>query len=329
MYHKPALLQGWLFSAQELWQKLQKMVKKPVVSHSLKNKIIKKLSHMSCLGRLFIVLILMSATACSSLVSSAKKQFAEDLSQTIVNYDDPETVRQALPAYLVLVSSLIRSDEENVGLLISGSRLYGAYASVFVDEPERKIVLSEMAFEYAERAVCLTRQGACEARALSYSGYEQLLNQFTREQVNVLFAYGAAWAGWIQANRGDWNAVAELPRVKATIGRVLVLDETISNGDAHLYMGVMESFLPPNMGGKTELAKQHFERALALSGRTNLMAMVLYAEKYAKLVFDRELHDSLLNEVINADISGSKTALIDRIARARARKLLTEADDYF
>ena len=136
-------------------------------------------------------------------------------------------------------------------------------------------------------------------------------------------------AGLIQASSSDWNAVAELPRAKACIARVLQLDESINNGDAHVYMGVMQSLLPPNMGGKPELAKQHFDRAIELSKGSNLMAKVLYAEKYARLVFNRELHDKLLKEVVNYDISQSDNKLIDVIAQERAEKLLANADDYF
>jgi len=49
-----------------------------------------------------IGMILLSLTACGSLISSAKKEFAEDLSATILAHDEPETVKQA---YLILVSS--------------------------------------------------------------------------------------------------------------------------------------------------------------------------------------------------------------------------------
>ncbi|MDH5765472.1 MAG: TRAP transporter TatT component family protein, partial [Gammaproteobacteria bacterium] len=113
------------------------------------------------------------------------------------------------------------------------------------------------------------------------------------------------------------------------VARVLELDEAISNGDAHLYMAVMESLLPPAMGGKPEIAKKHFERALEISGRKNLMAFLMYAEKYARLLFDRELHDKLLNELLSVKKPESNTLLIDTIARAKARELLTDADDYF
>jgi hypothetical protein len=155
------------------------------------------------------------------------------------------------------------------------------------------------------------------------------LKQFNKQDVPVLFALGSAWAGWLQANSADWNAVAELPRIKAIIQRVLELDPLINNGDAYLYMAVMESFLPPAMGGKPELAKSNFEQAIKVSAGENLMAKVLYAEKYARLVFDRELHDRLLQEVSDARIEQNESTLINSIAQYRARILLAESDEYF
>lgn len=272
---------------------------------------------------------LFSLSACGSLISTAKKEFAEDLSATILSYDEPETIKQALPTYLVLVSSLIRSDQENVDLLVSGSRLYGAYASFFVKETARKIILASRSFKYAEQAVCLKVAKACNAKNMSYHEFELLLQDYKKEDAATLFAYGSAWLGLIQANRSDWNAIAELPKAKGIIARVLELDEAVSNGDAHLYMGVMESLLPAAMGGEPDVAKKHFERALEISERKNLMALLMYAEKYARLLFDRELHDRLLNELLAVDIRGSKTLLIDTIARVKAKELLVDADDYF
>ena len=110
---------------------------------------------------------------------------------------------------------------------------------------------------------------------------------------------------------------------------MLELDDTYSNGDAHLYMAMMYSFLPPAMGGKPELAKEQFERAIAISKQQNLMAMLLYAQKYARLVFDKELHDRLLRQVIDAKVEVDDMTLINTIAKSRARELLAESDDYF
>lgn len=262
-------------------------------------------------------------------MSSAKNDLAEDLSATIMAHDEPETIKQALPAYLVMVSSLIRSDDKNVELLISGSRLYTAYASAFVEETQRKIILSRRSLEYAEQAVCLKLPSACSAKSMSYHEFEKMLKASKKEDAEILFAYGAAWSGLIQANRADWNAIAELPKAKTIIERVLELDESINNGDAHIHMGMMESLLPAVMGGKPVIARGHFERALEISNRKNLMALLAYAEQYARLMFDRKLHDRLLNELLAIDIRQSYTMLFDTIARAKAKKLLANADNYF
>ena len=275
------------------------------------------------------IMLLLMLSGCGQMVSNAKKEFAQDISATILDYDDSETIRQAAPAYMVLVSSMIRSDPDNVDLLMSGASLYGAYASIFVENKDRQRVLSSRAFEYASHAVCVTRPAVCEMRKNSYHQFELALGQFNKQDADVLFSLGSAWSGLIQASSSDWNAVAELPRAKAVIARVLQLDETNHNGDAHIYMGVMQSLLPETMGGKPELAKAHFEKAIKISTGINLMARLMYAEKYARLVFDRELHDRLLNEILDADISKSANRLIDVVVQERARKLLANADDYF
>ena len=276
-----------------------------------------------------IIFSLLVLSGCGQLVSNAKQEFAEDLSATMLEQNDPETVKQAVPAYLILVSSMIKGDPDNVDLLISGSKLYGAYASVFVEDRGRQKRLSTISFDYAHHAFCVYKQAACNIRELSYYEFEQSLKQFNKEDVQVLFALGSAWAGWLQANSADWNAVAELPRIDAIIQRVLELDPTINNGDAYLYMAVMQSFLPPAMGGKPELAKTNFEQAIKVSNGSNLMAKLLYAEKYARLVFDRELHDKLLQEVIDSPIENDEMTLINSIAQHKAKRLLAQSEDYF
>ena len=268
-------------------------------------------------------------SGCSTLVSNARQDFADNLSATISESDDPETIEQALPAYMILVSSMIRSDPDNVDLLLSGAHLYSAYASIFVENKQRQRVLAQHAYDYASHALCIQKPVACDANKQSYHQYEQTLKLFTKADVKLLFAYGGAWAGLIEANNSDWNAVADLPRVKSVLKRVVQLDENISNGDAHVYLGVLDSLIPPAMGGKPELAKAHFEKAIKISQGTNLMAKVLYAEKYARLVFNRELHDRLLREVVAADIGQSSHRLVDVLAQQRARKLLANASDYF
>lgn len=278
---------------------------------------------------IILFIILLSVSSCGRVISNAKLEFSKDLTVTILEFDDPETIKKGVPAYLILVSSMIKSDPENPDLLEAGAQLYGAYASGFTDTADSKKALANRAFDYTSRAMCLRRSGFCDVSSLSYFEYEKLLNSVDETQAGHLFIYASSWANVIEANSSDWNAIAELPKVKTSIQRVLVLDETVNNGNAHLYMAVMESLLPPSLGGKPEIAKQHFDRAIEISHGTNLMAKVLYAEKYARLLFDRELHDELLKQVVESDTGENDQILINTLAKQKAEVLLIDADDYF
>ena len=107
------------------------------------------------------------------------------------------------------------------------------------------------------------------------------------------------------------------------------LDECYHDGAAHLYLGVLATFLPPALGGKPDVGRRHFERALDISNNKNLMVQVLYARHYARLMFDRKLHDRLLNEVLKAQPDIPGYALSNALAQQKARELLNSAEDYF
>ena len=299
-------------------------------SHHMKaHKVKDNLFNTWLFKSILLMLLVLSISACGRVISNAKIEFSQDLSATILEFDDPETIKKGVPAYLILVSSMIKSDPENPALLEAGAQLYGAYASSFTDTPASKIALSNRAFDYASRAMCARDTGFCNAKSFSYFEYEKLLAKVEKPDAEHLFIFASSWAGVIEANSSDWNAIAELPKVKASIQRVLTLDETVKNGNAHLYMAVMESLLPPSLGGKPELAKYHFDRAIEISNGKNLMVKVLYAEKYARMLFDRELHDELLNQVMESDIGNKDQILINTLAKQQAQVLLANADDYF
>ncbi|MCG8392093.1 MAG: TRAP transporter TatT component family protein [Pseudomonadales bacterium] len=253
----------------------------------------------------------------------------DNLPYGVLNNNDLQLVEEGLPTYLLMVDGLIENWPESESLLASGADLYGAYAGLFVDEPERARKLSDKALSYAFRAVCAHDDDYCDPRSLSVPEFEALLADADEGDVPVLFTLGSAWAGYIQQNTSDWNAVAELGRVEAIMERVVELDESYQYGQAHMYLGVLNSILPASLGGKPEQAKAHFEQAITLSDDRNLLAKVLYAEEYARLVFDRELHDRLLNDVLAADPDVHGLTLQNTYAQQQAQALLAGADDYF
>jgi len=253
----------------------------------------------------------------------------DNLSRAILNNNDLATVEAGGPAYLLMVDSLLHDDPDNASLLRAAANIYTAYTDVFVKDRSRAQKLSTKALDYALRAVCVSRSDACALRQESFQEFENDLVAFTAKDVPVLFALGSAWATWIQAHRQDWNAVAEISRVESIMQRIVVLDEFYQDGAAHQYLGVLSSFIPPALGGKPETGRRHFERALEISKNKNLMVKVMYARHYARLMFDRTLHDRLLNEVLEADPDVPGYALSNTLAQKQAKELLKGAADYF
>jgi len=149
------------------------------------------------------------------------------------------------------------------------------------------------------------------------------------KDVPVLFSAGAAWASWIRANTDDWSALADKARVDAIMQRVVALDDTYEEGSAFLYLGILATLLPEAMGGKPEQGRAYFERVADLSAGRNLMAKVLLARSYARLVFNRDLHDRLCREVIEADPVAPGLTLSNTMAQEEARALLDSSEDFF
>jgi hypothetical protein len=276
-----------------------------------------------------ILLILLTLNGCASLASSATNKLANNLSSAILNQDDPETVQAGMPSYLLLVDSLIEGDPQNENLLLAGSRLYGAYAAAFVKEPERAKRLARKARDYSDRALCAHAASLCALLERPYDDFASAIATLKIDDVPLLYTSGTAWAGWIQANSSDWNAIANLAKVKAIMARSVELDETYSHGEGHLYLGVFATLLPPTLGGKPEEGRVHFERAIALSAGRDLMAKVEYARRYARITYNRELHDRLLHEVLDADAVAPGLTLSNVLAKQQAKELLGNAENYF
>jgi tetratricopeptide (TPR) repeat protein len=192
----------------------------------------------------------------------------------------------------------------------------------------RKQRLSRKSLDFALQGGCLHDQSWCGLQQKSFDDLRSLIAQTDIDDIDSLYSIAAAWTAWIQANKSDWNAIAQLAQVKLILQRVLELDETYKQGTAHVYVAVMESLVPETLGGNPELAQQHFQRALQLTP-DNLMINVLYAKHYARMAFDRDLHDNLLKKVLKANAAAPGLTLINTLAQQQAQQLLDNANDYF
>lgn len=274
---------------------------------------------------LFLV-TMVSLGGCSSMLSQG---LSGSLAQAVMNQDDPLIVRDGAPSYLLLVDGMIEKEPDSEALLLVGAKLNLAYAALFITEAERAGKMSAKAKGYAERSLCLAARASCGLTRLSHDEFSQLLARLGRDEIEPLMTTAMTWALWVEQHSSDWSVVADLPKVEAMFERVVTLDEGFLRGQPHLYLGILNSLRPPAMGGKPEKARSHFEQVLLLSKGENLEAKVAYARYYARLMFDRPLHDRLLQEVINADPHVSGLTLANVLAQRQARLLLKSANDYF
>jgi len=294
------------------------------------NIISTRLASLHTLVKVLLILPgILAITGCSFIISKATGDLVSNLSAAILNNDDLATVESGGPAYLLMVDGLVQGEPDNVSLLSSAAKLYTAYTSVFIKDKVRAKKLTDKALSYAFRAVCAHRPEACSMRSSRYQAFVDIVAGTNVKDVPVLYSLGEAWAGWIQAHKDSLIAIAQLARVEAIMKRVVELNESYEDGGAHFYLGVFSTLLPPALGGRAEEGRKHFEQAIKLSGGRNLMVKVTFARQYARLIFDRKLHDRLLHEVLKADPNFPGYSLINTLARQEAQELLDSADNYF
>jgi tetratricopeptide (TPR) repeat protein len=256
-------------------------------------------------------------------------RLAEPLSRGILQHPDPETVLAGGPAYLLLIDGMIERNPKDAELLRAGANLYALYTGLFVDDPQRIKRLAGRARSYGEQALCLRRAGLCGLAEGTYQEFTEALPLLRRRDVPSLHAFAIGWLLWLQAHSDDWEALADLPKVEMLLDRLVALDEGYEGGSSHFFLGILRSLRSPALGGDPEQGRYHFERALELSGGRDLSIKVEFARHYARMVYDRELHDQLLREVLAADAAAPGFTLRNTIAQRQARRLLISADEHF
>lgn len=280
--------------------------------------------------RALAALLVLLATLLSGCAGLGQR-FAGNLGAAVLDNDDPALVQTAVPSYLLLLDALVRQDPDSAAFKQAAATLNSAYAGAFVKEPARAAALTDKALGYALAALCQEQEDLCGVRDMPLSTLQQRLAERddAEDDLPLIYTVGTVWAGWIQAHSSDLAAVAELSRAEAFLQRAVALDERYQGGAAHLYLGVIATAIPPALGGRPEIGRAHFEKAMALSDGHNLMAPLYYAKNYARGVYDRPLHDRLLNDVLTADPHAPGWTLSNMLAQQEAAELLKSADEYF
>jgi hypothetical protein len=282
------------------------------------------------------LVILLLATAelagCGGLARRAAQPMIDGLNRAVMKQNDPQTVRDGAPAYLLLADALVEASPDDPDTLMTAAQLYSAYNAAFVagQDAERAKRLSVRARDYAFRAAAKLKPRFAALHDQPFAEFAPVAAEFKRGDEKLLYLLASTWAAVVQADSGNWNLVADLAKIELLARRLVELDEGYHYGAAHLALGVVNSILPGELGGKPEEARSHFEKALELGRGKFFPAFVLYAENYAKRKLDRKLYESLLRRVVDAPADGEpELTLINTLAQQQAKRLLAEAPQYF
>lgn len=264
-------------------------------------------------------------SSCSMLISST---IIEPTVGNLQQQTDLELVCEGAPAYLLMIDSMIAGDPDSKNLLRIGSQAYTGYITAMAECNMPK-----------ERVMTIAEKGRLHGTSLlskllpispgtDEKEFQKALNKLTTCNVPNLFWGTLAWLNWIQVQQGSPASLADLAMVEKMMVRLIELDESFQAGSSHLFFGAYYATRPAMLGGDPEKSRTHFERALQLSDRKFLIVQVLYAETLSRQLFDQQLHDALLKEVLEFPIDDApEYALSNQVAKRKARRLLDE--DYF
>lgn len=271
--------------------------------------------------------ILLLTSACSSIIATQTNKLSNSLSQSVLESEDPQTIAEALPTLIVVSETLIRSNPSVSNYLAAG-KLYSTFAGTFVTaDAERQQRLASIGYRYSQQGACLSNKTLCDLQKKELSQLQAI--ELNNENQAVIYQLAVSWLTLIQSHSDDWSIVAQLPKAKILLEKSVKFDPLYDHANGHLYLGAIATLVPPSLGGKPEVGRQHFEAAIELSEGKNLMAKVEFARRYARLMFEQELHHQLLIEVEQAPLKQPGLTLANAIAKQEAKKLLASEADYF
>lgn len=282
------------------------------------------------LASLILLIILLGLSACAQIVEKPLMSFSDNLANAVLDHSDPELVREGAPAFLLLTEGFIRQSPDSVALRNSAAQMYSLYTAAFVNDTARSKILAGTAYKHGEQAFCLALNiSNCQLNKMDFDIFADYVQMAPDKHLDSLSALSTSWLVWIRSNADDWSAIAQLPKAELVLMRMVEIEPDYGDGSAKMYLGILNSLRPPALGGKPEVAKQYFEEAIDISKGKNLSAKLEYARSYARTLYERELHDRLLHEVLDADPQATGFTMANTLAKAEAQILLDSADDYF
>lgn len=288
------------------------------------------------------LLALSTASGCSvrTFVAKSVGNALAEGGSVYASDNDIDFVGDAIPFGLKTIEGLLEQAPEHRPLLLAAASGFVQYAYVYVDMRAFEVEgddprAAKQLRQRAKRLYLRARNYAFRALSLRVPQFQQqlranskvALQQLRPKEVAELYWAAVATSAAISADKQDMEVVADLYLVEPMIRRALELDAAFNEGAIHQFLISFEAGRP---GGRVEVARTHFTRAMELAKNRQVSPLVSLAESVSVSTQNRKEFQRLLGEALAFDVDKApEHRLANLVAQKRARLLLSRIDDLF
>jgi predicted anti-sigma-YlaC factor YlaD len=291
-----------------------------------------------------VCLLALSLSGCSIKMVAINK-LGDALSEGTSSFatdDDAELVAGAVPFALKTIESLIVQSPKHKGLLVTAASGFTQYAYAFVQMEADYIEAQDLDRATAERLrakklYLRAREYGLRSFEVEFPGFREglkadpdaALAKTTKKHVPQLYYTAAAWGAAFAIDKADSSLSVDQTIIEKMMQRALALDEAWELGSIHDFFVTWEGGRS-SVGGSLDKAKQHFDRAVALSNGQRVSPYVTWAEVISVGAQNKKEFQEMLNKALAVDVDKVPSQrLANVIGQRRAKWLLSRTDELF
>ena len=277
---------------------------------------------------------MMAINKLGDALSEGTSSFATD--------DDPELIAGAVPFALKTIESLIEQSPKHRGLLTAAASGFTQYAYAFVQMEADYTEAQDFDRASAQRVrakklFLRARDYGLRSFEVEFPGFRERLKadpdaalaKTAKKHVPQLYYTAAAWGAAFAIDKADSSLSVDQIYIEKLMQRALALDEAWELGSLHDFFITWEGGRS-SVGGSLEKAKQHFDRAVALSDGRRASPYVTWAEVISVGAQNKKQFQEMLNQALAIDVNKAPAQrLANLIGQKRAKWLLSRTDELF
>jgi predicted anti-sigma-YlaC factor YlaD len=291
-----------------------------------------------------LCLLALALSGCS-IKTMAINKLGDALSEGTSSFatdDDPELIAGATPFALKTIESLIEQSPKHRGLLTAAASGFTQYAYAFVQMEADYIEAQDLDRATAQRIrakklYLRARDYGLRSFEVEFPGFRDRLKsdpdaalaKTTKKHVPQLYYTAASWGAAFAIDKADSSLSVDQSTIEKLMQRAIALDEAWEMGSLHDFFVTWEGGRS-SIGGSLDKAKQHFDRALALSNGQRVSPYVTWAKVISVGAQNKKEFQEMLNKALEVDVNKAPSQrLANIISQRRAKWLLSRTDELF